>query len=153
MSPTQVVNGAWSRTAPIPCEGGSKSSQNGSSSTTLPSSTSASHTSPKPRRPAAAGSCSQTPTASTRIPAASGYDQELIAYRAPMARAAGSASATDRSATSPRGPASATCSANASASSVNGSASTCAWTSPSVNENAANSLIVFSMTREGANQS
>src|SRR3954454_19063648 len=150
MSPAQVVNDAWSFTPPIPCDGGSKSSQNGSRSTTLPISTSASQTRPNPRLPAADGSVAQAATASTRMPAASGYDHELIAYSAPTDSAAASASATERSTTSPRGPASATCRAKASASGVNGSASTCAWTSPSVNEKAGNSLIVSLITREGA---
>src|SRR3954452_11482463 len=153
MSPVHVVNEGWSLTPPMPCEGGSKFSQNGSSSTTLPTSTSTSQTRPKARLPAADESVAHAATASTRMPAASGYDHELIAYSAPSDSAAASASATDRSATSPRGPAIPTCSANASASSVNGSARTCAWTSPSVNENAGNSLIVSLITREGANQS
>ena len=103
--------------------------------------------------PALRGSRSHITTAPTSSPAAIGYDHELIAYRTPTASPAASASATPRSTASPRGPAIATCSAKASATTVNGSASTCACRSPSRNENHGNSLIVPGITREGANQS
>ncbi len=82
-----------------------------------------------------------------------GYDHELIAYSAPIASAAASASATPRQTASPRGPASATCRAKPSASSVNGSARKCACRSPSRNENHGNSVIVSGITRDGPNQS
>ena len=91
-------------------------------------------------------------TAAASTPAATGYDHELIAYSEPTASAAASASATDRHSTSPRGPRSAIWSANASASTVKGSAITCACRSPSVNENDGNSLIVPGITRDGSNQ-
>src|SRR4051812_42761859 len=91
--------------------------------------------------------------ASASSPAATGYDHELTAYSAPIASPAASASATPRQTASPRGPRSATCSANASATSVNGIASTCACRSCSRKENHGNSLIVPVITREGANQS
>src|SRR5919107_102688 len=86
------------------------------------------------------------------MPAATGYDQELMAYSAPTDNPIVSASSTARQTTSPRGPRSAICNANASASTVNGSATTWACRSPSTNENDGNSLIVSGITREGSNQ-
>ena len=82
-----------------------------------------------------------------------GNDQALIANRVPMAIAATPSS----SAAGPRGggagPASASWSPKASASSENGIAITCPCRSASVNENAGNSLIVPSITRDAPNQS
>jgi hypothetical protein len=124
---------------------------NGRISTKLPTRTSTSQITPNSRRFSLAGSRSQTITDAASTPAATGYDHELIAYSTPIASAAASASQTARHTTSPRGPTSATCSANASASTVNGSASTCAWRSPRMNEKLGNSLIVFGITREGSN--
>ena len=137
----------------MPRAAASKFSQNGSVSTIPPSTTSVVHTTPYARRPADVGSRIHTTTAATSRPATTGYDHELIAYITPTESPAASASATERQATSPRGPAIATCSANASASTVNGIASTWAWRSPSVNENDGISLIVSLITRETPNQS
>ena len=150
MSPSHSPNGRRVSTTPIPRASGSKSSTNGRISTKLATSTSPSQTSGKPRGPPLR---SHTTTAAASTPAATGYDHELIAYSIPTASAAANASATARHSRSPRGPDSATCIANASASTVNGSASTCACRSPSRNENDGNSLIVSGITRDGANQS
>ena len=95
---------------------------------------------------------SQTTTDAASSPAAMGYDHELMAYSAPTVSAAASASATERHSASPRGPRSATCMAKAIASTVNGSAITCACRSPRMNENDGNSLIVSGITRDGSNQ-
>src|SRR4051794_9451699 len=135
----------------MPLDSGAKFKMNGRIRTTLATSTSTSQTTANPRRSGPTPR-SHTITAATSTPAATGYDHELIAYSAPTASPQASASATARQSTSRRGPLSATCRAKASASTVKGSASTCACRSPNVNENDGNSLIVFGITREGSNQ-
>ena len=95
----------------------------------------------------------RTSAPSATSPAITGNDQALIAYSVPIAIAVTPSS----SAAGPRrgggGPATASCSPKASASSENGIAITWPCRSWSVNENAGNSLIVPSITRDAPNQS